>query len=117
MGLGLGRSLWEPEGLVRNVPHGTARHGHDLERRFQLEGGTVPGSGDLGLFSAASYNSQPYVDAASSLGGIWNTGAGAVTIDGTNALTLYGTTINGNAGTGVEMDAGAGPLTINARSC
>ena len=77
-------------------------------------GGTIPGSTDIGLFSAASYNSQPSLSSTAALGGIWDTGGGAVTIGGTSALTLFGTTINGNTGTGIEIDAGAGPLTINA---
>ena len=77
-------------------------------------GGTLPGSADIGLFSAASYTSQPSLASTAAVGGIWDTGSGAVTIGGTSALTLFGTTINGNAGTGIEVDAGAGPLTINA---
>ena len=76
-------------------------------------GGSVPGSGDTALFNAASYNNQPSLSSPASVGGIWGTGGGTVTIDG-NALTLYGTTINSNAGTGIELDSGGGSLTINA---
>jgi autotransporter-associated beta strand protein len=77
-------------------------------------GGALPGSADTGLFSAASYARQPSLSSAASLGGIWDTGAGAITIGGTSALTLIGTTINGNTGAGIEMDAGAGPLNVNS---
>jgi len=74
-------------------------------------GGTVPGSADIGLFSAASYTSQPSLTTTANIGGIWDTGSGAVTISGASALTLFGTTIESN--TGIEVDAGAGPLTVN----
>ena len=77
-------------------------------------GGTVPGSTDIGLFSSASYTSQPSLVSAASIGGVWDTGSGAVTIGGTNALTLFGTTINSKTGTGIEIDASVGSLTINA---
>jgi autotransporter-associated beta strand protein len=77
-------------------------------------GGTLPGSADVALFSAASYVSQPSLTTTASVGGIWDTGSGAVTIGGTSALTLFGATINSNTGTGMEVDVGAGPLTINA---
>ncbi len=77
-------------------------------------GGTLPGSADIGLFPAGSYISQPSIISPASVGGIWDTGAGSVSIGGTNALTLFGTTINDNPNTGIELDAGAGPLTINA---
>ena len=77
-------------------------------------GGTLPGSADIGVFSAAAYNSQPSLTSTAAVGGIWDIGAGNVTIGGTSALTLFGTTINGNTGTGIELDVGAGPLTINA---
>ena len=76
-------------------------------------GGTVPQSGDIGLFSAGSYTSQPSLSSPASVGGIWDTGSGAITIGGTT-LTLYGASINGNAGTDVELDPGAGPFSINA---
>ncbi len=77
-------------------------------------GGAVPGSADVGLFSAASYTSQPSLSSTAGIGGIWDTGSGPITIGGTT-LTIAGTnTINGNANTGIELDPGAGPLTINA---
>ncbi len=88
------------------------RFGYGLEHAFEL-GGSVPGSGDTALFNAASYNNQPSLSTPASVGGIWGTGGGTVTIDG-NALALYGTTINSNAGTGIELDSGGGSLTINA---
>ncbi len=77
-------------------------------------GGTLPGSADIGFFSAASYTSQPALTSTASVGGIWDTGSGSITIGGSSALTLFGTAINSNTGTGIEVDAGAGPLTINA---
>ncbi|MGO9108091.1 MAG: beta strand repeat-containing protein [Thermoguttaceae bacterium] len=76
-------------------------------------GGTVPGAADVGQFAAASYTSQPSLSTTAAIGGIWDTGSGAVTIGGTT-LSIASATINGNAGTGIELDAGAGPLTINA---
>ncbi len=77
-------------------------------------GGAVPGSSDIGLFSAASYTSQPSLVSPAAVAGIWDTGSGTITVGGSSALTLFGTTINSNTGTGIEIDAGAGPLTINA---
>ncbi len=77
-------------------------------------GGTVPGSADIGRFAAASYTSQPSLTTTANVGGIWDTGGGAITIGGNSALTLFGTTINSNTGTGIEVDPGAGPLTVNA---
>jgi fibronectin-binding autotransporter adhesin len=77
-------------------------------------GGTVPGSGDAGLFSAVSYTSQPSLSSTAAIGGLWDIGAGSVTIGGTNALTLFGTTINSNTGTGIEIDTSAGSFTVNA---
>lgn len=77
-------------------------------------GGTAPGAGDVGQFTAGLYASQPSLTSTATVGGLWETGSGAITISG-SALTLVGTnTINGNANTGIEMDAIAGPLTINA---
>jgi fibronectin-binding autotransporter adhesin len=77
-------------------------------------GGTTPGAADIGEFAGASYSSQPSLSNAATIGGLWDIGAGAVTISG-NALTLMGTnTINGHATTGIEIDAGAGGLTITA---
>jgi hypothetical protein len=79
-------------------------------------GGTVPGSGDVAAFPAASYSataSTPTLSSPANLGGIWDTGAGAVTVAG-SAITLFGTAINGNVPIGIELDASAGPLAINA---
>jgi autotransporter-associated beta strand protein len=76
-------------------------------------GGVAPGSSDVGQFSFNSYNNQPNVTVATSVGGIWGTGAGAVTIGG-SPLTLNSATINNSTATGIEMDPGAGPLSINA---
>jgi autotransporter-associated beta strand protein len=74
-----------------------------------------PGSGDTALFNMGSYVNQPtVVDVPLSIGGIWDTGSGGVTISGGNTLTINGTTINGNANTGIELDAAAGGLTIAA---
>lgn len=75
----------------------------------------VPGSADVAQFAAGSYSepaSTPTLTATSNLGGIWDTGAGAIAIGG-SAITLYGATINGNAATGIELDATAGSLTVN----
>jgi autotransporter-associated beta strand protein len=77
-------------------------------------GGVVPGSADVAQFASASYNSQPSLTSTAAVGGIWDTGAGNVTIGGTSALTISSTTINGNNGTGIEVDAGTGSMTINA---
>ena len=70
----------------------------------------------LRQFASPSYSFQPtLVSASQTAGGIWDTGAGAVTIGASSnfALTLSGTTVNGHTTTGVEVDAGAGALTIN----
>ena len=79
-------------------------------------GGTVPTPTDVGQFNSASYGFQPSIAAPSSIGGIWVTGAGAVTAGttATGTLTINGATINGNASTGIEIDPGAGALTLNA---
>ncbi len=76
-------------------------------------GGTVPTATDTGLFKAGSYQFEPNLAAPFSIGGVWSTGAGIVTING-SSLTIKSTSINGNAFTGIEMDSGAGPLTDNA---
>jgi autotransporter-associated beta strand protein len=76
-------------------------------------GGTEPGTTDIAQFASDSYNSQPSLTSTAAVGGVWDTGAGNVTIGGTSALTIFGTTINGNNGTGIEMEDGAGSMTIN----
>jgi fibronectin-binding autotransporter adhesin len=76
-------------------------------------GGTVPGSSDVGLFNLGSYSFQPTLSAITSVGGLWDTGTGAVTVSG-SALTLNSASINGNATTGIELDPGAGALTISS---
>ena len=78
--------------------------------------GPPTGVSAVALFTSASYSFQPTLASASqSLGGIWDNGAGAVTISANSnfALTLAGTTINGHADTGLELDSGAGSLTID----
>ena len=72
----------------------------------------VPGSGDIALFSSASYTYQPSLTSTASLGGIWDTGSGSLSISG-STLALYGTTI-GSSGTGIQMDPGAGALSISS---
>ena len=71
----------------------------------------MPGTGDIARFATA-FSSQPTLAAASSVDGLWVTGATAATIGPASyALTLMGTnTINGNPNTGIEMDPGAGAL-------
>jgi autotransporter-associated beta strand protein len=76
-------------------------------------GGTEPGSVDIGAFGSASYIFQPNLSAAAAVGGIWDTGAGGLTIGG-STLTLQAALINGNYATGIEMDPGAGAVTITA---
>ena len=78
-------------------------------------GGTAPGSFDTGLFSlSGSYTYQPNLTATATVGGLWDTGSGTLTIGG-STLTLSGTSINGSvAAEGIEMDPGAGALTISA---
>ena len=78
--------------------------------------GPPTGGTAVAQFTSASYSFQPtLVSASQTVGGIWDTGAGAVTIGASSnfALTLTGTTVNGHTTTGVEVDAGAGALTIN----
>ena len=79
--------------------------------------GPPTGGTAVAQFTNSSYSFQPaLVSASQSLGGIWDTGAGNVTIAASSnfALTLSGTTINGHGATGLELDAGAGSLTINS---
>jgi autotransporter-associated beta strand protein len=64
-------------------------------------------------FAGASYTSQPTLSSTAAVGGLWVTGAGAVTLGG-SSLTIAGITINGNASTGIEMDGSAGGLSITA---
>ena len=75
----------------------------------------TPASGDIALFSnSTAYTNMPNTDAPeSSVGGIWDIGSEALTINGNKGtpLLINGTTINGNANTGIEMDPAAGPLT------
>ena len=69
--------------------------------------GATPGSADIALFNLnGTYTSQPAITAATSVGALWDTGSGALTVSG-SALTLNGATVNGNAATGIEMDPGA----------
>jgi len=79
---------------------------------------TLPGSGDVGLFNLSAYTSQPSLTAttSTSIGGVWDTGSGAVTIISSSggALTLSAATINGNANTGIELDASSGSLVVSA---
>jgi fibronectin-binding autotransporter adhesin len=76
-------------------------------------GGTAPGTADIALFAGASYANQPALGSPAGVGGIWDTGGGAVTVSG-SALTINAATINGNANTGIELDGGAGSLAIGA---
>ena len=99
-----------------HVHLGRRRDRAGLERDFQLGKPAVPGSGDVAQFAAGSYSlaaSTPTLGSTANLGGIWDTGAGVITIGG-SALTLYGTTINSNTAGGIEVDSSAGSLTINA---
>ncbi len=78
--------------------------------------GPPTGGTAVAQFTSPSYSFQPtLVSTSQTLGGIWDNGAGTVTIGATSpfALTLSGTTVNGNATTGIELDSGAGALTIN----
>ena len=79
-------------------------------------GGTVPGASDVGQFGLGSYTSQPTLTATSSIGGLWNTGGGAVTVSG-STLTLNSTSIGSNANTGIEMDPGAGRADDQLVAC
>ena len=78
-------------------------------------GTATPGAYDTALFNLnAAYTNQPTLTATASVGGLWDTGSGAITVSG-SALTLSGTSINGSlAAEGIEMDPGAGALTISA---
>ena len=73
----------------------------------------LPGSSDVGLFNLnGTYSYQPNLTTAATVGGVWETGSGALTISG-SVLTLNGATIT-SANTGIEMDPGAGALTISS---
>ncbi len=74
--------------------------------------GALPGPTDAALFNLGAYSAQPNVGETSSVGGLWSTGSGPLTIGGTSPLTINGTTINGNANTGIEMNPGAGAMTV-----
>jgi fibronectin-binding autotransporter adhesin len=77
-------------------------------------GGTAPGGTDVGQFTTGpSYAFQPALTSTGSIGGIWDTGSGPVTVSG-STLTLNSATINGNAATGIEMDPAAGAMTISS---
>ncbi len=78
-------------------------------------GGTPPGGSDVGQFTLPSYNFQPNVAELDTIGGVWNTGAGAVTVTGSSILTINGTTIGSNVNTGIELDPSAGALSIGAQ--
>ena len=74
-----------------------------------------PGSLDVAEFiNAVSYANTPNFGAGATVGGVWVTGAAALTITGVHgdALTLDGATVNSNAATGIEMDPGAGALSL-----
>ena len=48
-------------------------------------GSIVPGNSDVAKFSSSAYSAQPSLALSSSVGGVWSTGAGAVTIGGSAA--------------------------------
>ena len=74
----------------------------------------VPIPGSVALFNSSSYTKQPSTGStAESVGAVWDTGTGPLTISGTSVLTLTGTTVS-TSGIGIEMDGGAGGLTISA---
>ena len=52
-------------------------------------GGAVPASAGVGLFNLnATYASQPILTSTAAVGGLWNTGSGAVTISGRPRIRL-----------------------------
>ena len=75
-------------------------------------GGTVPAGADTGLFNADTYPFEPNLAGHFTVGGVWSTGSGNVTVTG-SALTLNSATVNSNPSIGIEMDPGAGALTFS----
>ena len=71
-------------------------------------GGVAPGTADVVLFDLGAYSNQPSVDtAASSVGGIWDTGSGSVSISVSGGtLTLNVATVRSNAKTLSPLSAG-----------
>ena len=45
-------------------------------------GGTLPGGSDVGQFTLAGYTAQPNLGTPNTIGGVWNTGNGPVTVTG-----------------------------------
>jgi fibronectin-binding autotransporter adhesin len=84
----------------------------DLERGLELVRNRAGAGRRRPQFNSGSYAFQPSLTAVASVGGVWDTGGGTVTISG-SALTLYGGVISGGS-TGIEMDPGAGALTISS---
>ena len=72
----------------------------------------MPTGTDIGLFNAGPYTFQPDLGSPYSVGAVWNTGSGSVTVTD-NALTLNGCMVNGNSSIGIEMDPGGGALTFS----
>jgi autotransporter-associated beta strand protein len=94
--------------------------GPDWATAANWTGSTPPPGGlDVGQFTkATSYNNQPNVGEANSVGAIWQTGAASVNVTGASTLSISGATINppipAATPEGIEMDPGAGPLSISA---
>ena len=79
--------------------------------------GPPTGGTAVAQFTSPAYAFQPsLLSVSQSLAGIWDNGAGSLTIGSNSpfALTLSGTTVNGHLTTGLEVDSGAGSLTISA---
>ena len=80
--------------------------------------GGTPGGSDVGLFNSnSSYAHPATLTVSATIGGVWDTGSGALTIGSTastDTLTVNGGTIGVNPSTGIEMDPGAGALTIGS---
>jgi autotransporter-associated beta strand protein len=74
----------------------------------------IPGPADVAQFNSATYNFQPNVGELNTVGGVWATGAGSLSVGGSFILTINGTSINGNANTGIELDPGAGAAAFSA---
>ena len=77
-------------------------------------GGSSPAGADVGQFNLPGYSAQPNVGELNTIGGVWDTGAGALNVTGTSTLTINGTTISGNANTGIELDPSAGSMSVSA---